>query len=145
MQNQDIAKGADKNQNPSFESFRENEVFKPIYEEMKDRATTADKSVLRRYPDGRLDFEGLTSQIISIIVDLDYNKPITPFEAALVTTVLPGKFRLIEPKQAEIYTKLSPSEKAKLASMVEAGLKEVLNWNAGSGGSAIPGMHSTRR
>jgi hypothetical protein len=140
LQNPDIAKAA-RDKNPSFETFRPNEIHPVSYKEMEDRPGLGQAYRVRRHPDGTLDYKWLANQIIDAMRQAEYNGVILPVQAALLTVVFPLKYRKMEPQQAEILTKLTPSEKELVRHIVEAHEREVLNYNAGQGGSAIPGMH----
>lgn len=130
--------------NPSYESFRPNEVHpQGTYREMEERPGLGTASRVRRYPDGRLDFKWTLNQIIDALRKLNYNGDVLPIEAALITAVLPLKFRMMEPQQAEILTQLSKTEKDALAVILDSWMSEVENWNAGQGGGSTPGRHHT--
>lgn len=142
MQNPEIAKAV--RSNPSYESFRPNVIHGADYKEMTDRPGVSAMSRIRRYPDGRLDYDWVVNQVIDAIHSLEAHENILPIDAALLTVVFPLKFRKMEPRQADILTQLSNSEKAAVAALVESHLAEELNWNAGQGGGSVPGRSVTR-
>lgn len=145
IQNPALAKAQGAQNNPSFESFRNHVVHQPKYKQMgEDRPSTHAMAVMRRHPDGTLDFEWAKNVIIDAIHDAAMPHGVRPVHLALVQVVFPAKFRNMEPQQAEILTQLSGSEKDKLKAMVEAHLKEEENWNSGQGGGSVAGRHVTR-
>jgi hypothetical protein len=100
---------------------------------------------LRRYPNGTLDHKYVAHQVIDVLHKMKDGGNVTDFERALLTLVLPGKFKeLIDPKIAQTMTKLSNDERMMLGIMVEQHLREELNWNAGAGGGSVPGRSSSR-
>ena len=137
MQNTDLAKSS--MANPSYESFRPNVIHEPQYVEMDDRSSTHAMSMMRRYPNGELDYQWAVGVIMDAIHKAERNMYLTPVEEALLTVVFPLKFKITEPQQAEIRTKLSSTEKSDLKEIVEAQIKEELNYNAGRGGGSVPG------
>lgn len=143
LQDPEIAKAAAK-ASPSYESFRKDQIFKPQYKEMENRPSTHAMSMIRRNPDGTLDHNWAKNVIVDAIHNAATPHAILPVHLALLQVVFPGKYRNMEPQQAEILSQLSATEKAKLKDMVEAHLKEEENWNAGQGGGSVPGRHITR-
>jgi len=141
MQNTEIAKAVKKN--PSYESFRENEIHKPQYSSMEDRPSTVEMSRMRRYPNGQLDMGWAARAVCNSIHAAERGENLTPLEESLLTVLFPIKFRKVEPAQAEIRTQLSKTEKKYLRELVEAWLKEELNWNSGLGGGSVPGRSRT--
>lgn len=139
MQGGEMAKAVSK-VNPSYESFRPNQIHKPQYQNMDDRPSTHAMSLIRRYPNGELDLIWAANHIIDALRLMeDHPEAVTPLQDALLTVVFPMKFRKMEPRQAEVRTKLSKSEKESLAEYVKAHLAEVTNYNAGRGGGSVPG------
>lgn len=137
FQNPDLRKG--NAANPSFESFRPNVIHEVQYSEMDDRASTHAMASMRRYPNGELDYQWAVSVIMDAIHKAERGMYLTPVEEAMITVVFPLKYRATEPMQAEIRTKLSSTEKSDLKELVEAQIKEELNYNAGNGGGSVPG------
>ena len=142
MQNTEIAKAA-KQSNPSYESFRPNEIHESKYQDMGDRPSTHAMARMRRGPDGVLDLQWATNVILDAIHKAEYNGYLTPLEESLLTVVFPVKFRMTEPQMAEIRTQLSRTEKAKLKQLVSAHISEEANYNAGRGGGSTPGRTRT--
>ncbi len=138
FQNPAIAK-ADK-VNPSYKVTQNHPVN---YKDMDDRPSIHAMSRMRRYPDGKLDYNWAAQIIIDAIHKAEYNGYLTPLEESMITVVFPIKFRKTEPAQAEVRTQLSRSEKEWLREYVEAQLKEELNYNAGRGGGSVPGRKRT--
>jgi hypothetical protein len=132
-----------KKENPSYESARPNQILPVNYQEMEDRAGSGMHSRIRRYPNGQLDYDWLVAHIVNLVDELEFNKVLLPLDMAMLTVVFPAKFKMMEPQQAEIYTQLSKTEKARLSEMVEAKLKESLNWSGGAGGGSVPGRSVT--
>lgn len=100
---------------------------------------------LRRYPNGMLDHKYVAHQIIDILHKVKDGGNVTDFERALLTMILPGKFKeLVDPKIAQTMTKLSNDERMLISLIVEQHLREELNWNAGRGGGSVPGRSTTR-
>jgi hypothetical protein len=131
--------------NPSYESFRPHVTHQVKYRQMgEDRPSTHAMAVMRRHPDGTLDHEWAKNAIIDAIHNAAVPHGVRPVHLALLQVVFPGKYRNMEPQQAEIFTQLSDSEKSRLKAMVEAHLKEEENWNTGQGGGSVDGRHMTR-
>lgn len=129
--------------NPSYESARDNQIHEPQYSAMKDRPSMVDRSRVRRYPNGELDYQWAMNTVLDALKKAEDGHYLTPIEESLLTVCLPVKFSKVEVAQAEIRTQLSRSEKAYLKDMIEAQLKEELNWNAGQGGGSVPGRGRT--
>jgi hypothetical protein len=129
--------------NPSYESARSNEIHEPQYEEMKDRAGVNEQTRVRRYPNGELDYTWVMNTIVDSIHKAETGMYLTPVEESLLTVFFPLSFQKVEAAQAEIRTQLSKSEKAYLKEMIDAHLKEELNWNAGRGGGSLLGRSRT--
>jgi uncharacterized protein YqcC (DUF446 family) len=131
--------------NPSYESFAPHQVFTPQYKTLwsADRPTTHAMSMIRRYPDGTLDYQWAKNIIIDAIHKMQYPNSLLPTEMALISVVFPDKFKVMEPMQANILTQFSDTEKYKVRGIVEAQLKEELNYNAGRGGGSVEGRSST--
>jgi hypothetical protein len=145
MQNPALIKATGAQQNPSFESFRAHETYKPNYKTQgDDRPNTHMMSVIRRNPDGTLDYQWAKNMVLDAIHKMSTPADLRPIHQALLTVVFPDKFKNMEPMQAEISTQFSATEKAAVRELVEAQLKEERNWNAGQGGSAVDGMSQTR-
>jgi hypothetical protein len=102
-------------------------------------------TMLRRYPDGRLDIPYVCGKVIEIIHKMKDAGHVTQFEKALLALALPKPFqKLIDTKIAKTMTKLSNEERMLLGLYLSQHLKEELNWNAGMGGGSVPGRGSTR-
>jgi hypothetical protein len=145
VQNPDLVKATGQQVNPSYEAFAPHQRFKPAYKELgPDRPSTHAMSMIRRNPDGTLDYEWAKNVVIDAVHNAATPHSILPVHLALLQVVLPDKFRNMEPQQATILTQLSDSEKSKVREMVEAQLREEENWNAGQGGGSVPGRHITR-
>lgn len=142
---QDPAFAKSQEKNPSYESFRENLQHKPQYRgDMNDtRNTMQDRYLIRRLPSGQLDMLWTANQILLAIKRAEFGEPMTRVEQSLLTVVLPIRFRLVEPQQAYVDTKLSDSERDMLQEYVVAKLKEIDNWSAGFGGGSTPGRTRT--
>ena len=138
--------------NESYESFRPNIVHgSGHYNDMQPgaRADIPEQFRIRRAPSGELDYKWVANQIIDAIHKLEFNgqtgdpnygsASLLPLEVALLTVVVPEKYRKMEPMQAEIMTQLSASEKDVLRAMVAQQIANENNWNAGFGGGAVPG------
>lgn len=146
MQSPEIAKAAVQS-NHSYESFRPNIVHPTgAYNDMEPgaRANIPEQYRVRRYPSGELDYKWMANQIIDAIHKVEFNgktgdpnygsAALLPLECALLTVVFPGKYRKMEPMQAEILTQLSNSEKEVLSAMVGKQMVDEGDWNAGFGG-----------
>lgn len=141
MQSEDVRKTA--KQNPSYESFRDNKVhptaqYNNMWEE-DNRPSTHAMARMRRYPDGKLDYEWAALTVVGAVQKAEEGYYLAPVEESLLTVVFPMKFRMVDPQMADVRTKLSRSEKAFLREIVEGKLKEQLNWNAGYGGGSVSG------
>lgn len=146
IQNPALVKATGAQVNPSFESFAPHSRFKADYNQQKwpDRPTTHAMSIIRRYPDGTLDYSWAKNMVLDALHNLSYSDNILPIHQALLTVVMPDKFRTMEPQQAAILTQFSDSEKSAVRALVEAQIAEELNWNTGLGGS-IASRQMTRR
>lgn len=130
---------------PSWESFRSHQIHEPKHRNLGDDGpSTHAMSVMRRNPDGTLDFEWAKNMVLDAVHNLNYPFALTPVHYALLTVVMPSKYRNMIPQQAEIMTQLSGSEKYKVLALVEAQLKEEENYSAGRGGGSVEGRSQTR-
>jgi hypothetical protein len=101
-------------------------------------------SVIRRNPDGTLDFQWAKNVVIDAVHKMHYPEALRPIDRALLTVVFPDKYQGMMPQEADLKTQLSASEKSKVRQIVEAQLKEEENWNAGQGGGSIEGRSVTK-
>lgn len=140
----DLSKAQKKN--PSWESFREHRIHDgtKYQHQGSDRPSTHAMSVIRRNPNGELDYNWAKHQVINAIHGLQFHGALIPLDQALLTVIFPEKFKAMEPMQADILTQFSASEKAKVRKMVEAHMNEEENWNAGYGGGSVEGRFKTR-
>lgn len=99
---------------------------------------------LRRYPNGQLDVKYVAQTIISLVHKVMDGSNLTDFEKAILTSILPSHFNLMDRRLAGTIAKMADEEKALVALVVEGHLKEELNWNSGRGGGSVPGRHVTR-
>lgn len=129
--------------NPSYESARSNQIHEAQYSDLTDRAGVSDQTRVRRYPNGALDYSWATNLVLDAIHKAETDMYLTPVEESLLTVVFPLKFDKVEAAQAEIRTQLSKTEKGYLKDMIEAKLKEQLNYNAGRGGGSVSGRTRT--
>lgn len=134
--------------NPSYESARDNQIHDSQYGEMVGTSSIHDQSRIRRYPNGELDYQWAMNTILDAIKlaeDTATAATMTPMEESLLTVMYPNRFQKVEQGQAEIRTQLSRSEKAYLKEMLDAQLKEELNWNSGFGGGNTEGRGRTMK
>lgn len=131
--------------NPSWESFRSHEVHKPQYNyQGDDKPSTHMMSLIRRNPDGQLDYDWAKNMIVDAIHNISFPHALLPIHQALLTVVFPNRFRVMEPMQANLQTQLSDSEKAKVKMLVENHLLQEANYSAGrGGGNLIPTRDGT--
>lgn len=146
IQNPELVKATGAQVNPSYESFREHTTYVPNYEVQKfpDRPSTHAMSIIRRNPDGTLDYQWAKNMVIDAVHSMHYPHALLPIHQALLTVIYPNRFRAMEPAQAQILTQFSPSEKDKVRELVEAQIKEEENWNTGRGGGSVEGRGTTR-
>ena len=140
-----FAKANNPKKNPSFESFRDNEIHPVNYKKMDNRASMVDHARLRRNLDGSLDFPGTLLKIMDAVSK--YNRGVmvlTPLESSLLALIIPNKFSPAEAAQADVKVQLSRGEKSQLKEMVEARLKEEENYNAGRGGGSVEDRSETK-
>ena len=144
LQNPGISKsGPQKNQ--SYASFQPNVVNRVEYKyQGQDRPNTHMMSIIRRNPDGTLDFQWAKNMVIDAVHSLDCPEDLRPIHRALLTVVFPDKDRGMMAQEADLKTQLSASEKQRVRKMVEDQLKEEENWNAGRGGGSVDGRGKTR-
>lgn len=146
IQHPEMVKATGAQVNPSWESFAPNTTYEPNYktQPFPERPSTHAMSIIRRYPDGTLDYEWAKNMVIDAVHNRHAPHGLLPIHQALLTVVFPEKFRAIEPMQAEIMTQFSPSEKEKVKQLVVAQMKEEENWNTGVGGGSVEGRSRTR-
>lgn len=130
-------------------SYRSGETHELTYRTPHNDRTIAPRNngctVLRRYPDGRLDIPYVCGKIIDIIHKMKDSGRVTEFEKAILALTLPKQFqRLIDEKIAKTMTKISNEERMLLALHLSQHMKEEINWNAGLGGGSVPGRGTTR-
>ena len=99
---------------------------------------------LRRYPNGQLDIKYVAQTIVSLIHKIMDGGNLTDFERALLTSILPKKFDLMDKKLAGTMARMSEDEKALVALAVQGHVWEEVNWNAGRGGGSVSGRHVSR-
>lgn len=139
------AKEAAKNASPSFESFgphvkhHSNNGIK----EMEGHVHTNDINRVRRYPNGQIDYQYVVSQLIQAVKQLTDTGMVQPLEGALLTIVMPDKFRFMDPAMAKIRTQISDTERDQLKTLFMGKMAEIQNWNGGYGGGSTPGKTIT--
>lgn len=144
LQNPGIRK-AGPQRNASWESFGPHQQHKVEYNyQGQNRPNTHMMADFRRYPDGKLDFEWAKNVVLDAVHNLSYPHALRPIHQAMLTVVFPERFRMMEPKLADLRTQLSAAEKTKLRDIVEAQLLEEENWNAGGGGGSVDGRSKYR-
>ena len=144
IQNPALAKaqGAKPQGNPSY---RTNIQHESKYKTQgADRPNTHMMSVIRRNPDGTLDFQWAKNMVLDAVHNMSYPNALLPIHNALITIVFPERFRQMEPMQADLMTQLSNSEKQQVRQLVEDQLLEEENWNAGQGGGSVDGRAKFR-
>ena len=139
LQNTELAKALSSQTNPSWESFRPHRIHDVQYKDLEERAGSHHMALMRRYPNGELDYIWAKDKVVDAIHKLQTGVGLTPMEMALLTVVLPVHFRMVEPQQAQIMTQLAEGEKSKIAMLVDAHMKAEENWNAGRGGGSVEG------
>jgi len=148
LQNPALIKATGAQVNPSWESFRPHHTHNINYETQKwpDRPNTHAMSVMRRYADGKLDLQWAKNMVLDAIKGSSFEGggAERPVQMALATLILPEKIREVEPRQAEIMTQMSATEKQQVRTLVLAQLAEEENWNAGVGGDSVEGRSKTR-
>jgi hypothetical protein len=141
MQDSELSKSY---KNPSFESFRDNEIHTSDYKEMEDRPSTHAMASMRRYPNGELEYQWAVAVIMDALHKAERGMFLTPLEESMISVVFPEyKSDAADAALAQVRTKLSQTEKENLKMMVEAQLKEEFNYNAGRGGGNTPGRTRT--
>jgi hypothetical protein len=143
FQSEDVRKAAAKPQ--SNPSYRTNIQHESQYKTQgTDRPNTHMMSVIRRNPDGTLDYQWAKNMVLDCIHKMAYPNSMLPWEQALCTVVFPDRFRLMDPMQADLMTQFSASEKQRIRDIVESQLLEEENWNAGQGGGSVDGRAKYR-
>jgi len=138
----DLRKAIQKN--PSYESFAPHRSHNVEYKyQGQDRPNTHMMSIIRRNPDGTLDYEWAKNMVIDAVHNAAHEAGNRPIHMALLTIIFPEKYRKMEPMQADLMTQFGPSEKSKVRQLVEAQLKEEENYNAGRGGGSVEGRSKT--
>lgn len=144
IQNPALIKATGQQVNPSFESFGPHTRHKVGYKlEPETRPNTHAMSIIRRGPDGKLDFDWAKNMVLDALHNMAFPENLRPIHMALLTVVFPDKFQTMEPMQAAILTQFGDTEKTQVRKMVEAAVAEEKNWNAGLGGS-VEDRHVTR-
>ena len=144
MQDPGIAKAGPQN-NPSWESFQPHQVHEVEYGyQGQDRPNTHMMSIIRRNPDGTLDYQWAKNMIIDAVHNMSFPHSLLPIHRALLTIIFPEKLREMEPMQADLMTQFSDTEKARVRQLVESQLNEEENYNAGGGGGSVEGRTKTR-
>lgn len=144
IQNPALVKATGQQVNPSYESFAPHMRHKVGYKlEPDSRPNTHAMSIIRRNPDGTLDYQWAANMVLDALHNMSFPENLRPIHQALLTVVFPDKFRTMEPMQSAILTQFSDSEKTKVRQMVEAQVAEEKNWNTGLGGS-VEDRHVTR-
>lgn len=141
MQEQD-SDGVDKWANPSYESFRPNNIFSVNYVEMEDRPTLNPIATLRRDLNGSLNIPFVAAMVVDSFHKMEDQTPLTPTEMALLQIVFPNEYPSdLEPMQVQMLTQLSETEKEQLIELVEGYLHQESDYAGGNGGGhAIPGL-----
>jgi hypothetical protein len=99
---------------------------------------------LRRYPDGRLDVKYVAHHVIDVVHKAENGGVLTNYEKALLSSILPGKFQLVDQKIAATMARMTDEERMLVALTVLKHFHEELNWNAGRGGGSVPLRNVTR-
>lgn len=142
-QSEDVRKAASQGSD-SWETFRPHQVHDVEYNyQSDDRPNTHMMSIIRRYPDGTLDYEWAKNMVVDALHNEYYEGACLPIHYALLTVVYPEKPRM-EPMAADMMTQFSASEKDKVRQFVEQHMREEENWNAGFGGGSVDGRNKTR-
>ncbi len=141
---QGIRKAGPQN-NPSWESARRHQIHNPEYNyQGQDRPNTHMMSIIRRNPDGTLDYQWAKNMVLDAVHNLSYPHSLLPIHRALLTVIFPDRQRAMEPMQADLMTQFSDTEKARVRQIVESQLDEEENWNAGNGGGSVEGRTKMR-
>lgn len=119
-------------------SYRISRVHHLQYRDMEDRPGISKDSIMRRYPDGRLDYQWAKNMVVDALHNLSTSHALQPLQRAVLKMVLPEIKIDILPSQANLMTKLSQSELDNLRKLVRQHMEEEENWNAGRGGSNVP-------
>ena len=109
-------------------------------EQMRNEGCTP----LRRYPDGRLDVKYVAHHVIDVVHKAENGGVLTNYEKALLSSILPGKFQLVDQKIAATMARMTDEERMLVALTVLKHFHEELNWNAGRGGGSVPLRNVTR-
>jgi len=146
IQNPALVKGKGQQVNPSWESFGPHQRHQTNHSVQKyeDRPNTHAMSIIRRNPDGTLDYAWAKNMVIDAVHGLSQPHANRDIHDALLTVIFPTKIQRMNPSQAQIVTQFSDSEKDIVRQMVEAHFKAEENWNAGRGGGSVPGRSQTR-
>lgn len=132
-------------ENPSWESARRHQIHNPESRyQGQDRPNTHMMSVIRRNPDGTLDYQWAKNMILDAVHNMAYPHALRDVQRALLTVIFPDKYQGMMPQEADLKTQLSASEKSRVRQIVEAQLLEEENWNAGQGGGSVDGRAKYR-
>jgi hypothetical protein len=92
---------------------------------------------LRRYPNGTLDCQYVAQTIVDLVHKIKNSGSLTSFEQALLSTVLPGHFQLVDPQIAATMVKITDDERMLVALSVVKHFNDEKNWNAGYGRGGV--------
>lgn len=102
-------------------------------------------TMLRRYPNGLLDFDYVKHQIVDVLHKLQDGGFVTEMEKAVLALVLPNEFgTLIDKKIAATMARVSTQEKEMLKTLVMQHLQVAANYNTGRGGGFVDGRTSAK-
>lgn len=119
-------------------SFRPSRIHQVKYKDIEDRPGISKMSVLRRYPDGNLDYQWAKNMVVDALHNVATPHALQPIQRALLKMVMPNVEVEMLPAQANLITKLSGTELSQLKKLVNQHMEEEENWNAGHGGGNVP-------
>tara|TARA_R100001244_G_scaffold53662_1_gene46573 strand:- start:14673 stop:15173 length:501 start_codon:yes stop_codon:yes gene_type:complete len=103
--------------------------------------------IFRRYPDGRLDFDYAKHCVLDAIRKAKTGVGLTSQEEAILSVLFPTQFAFVDGGMLahvrSTLLKVTDDEAALVSKIVRAQMAEELNYNAGFGGSSVPGRSKT--
>lgn len=98
--------------------------------------------IVRRYVDGTIDWDSLVARVVEGLFERHRGVILDAHSQALVSLVASDAVEKPDPMTAT-KVRLTAAEKTELRRRVDARLKEMENWNAGTGGGSVEGRHVT--
>lgn len=106
------------------------------------KSSTAPISMLKRFPNGELDYGCASRAVVAALKSAAAGTPMGALEQALLSVLWPDAPSPSDPAAMEMLKTMTEEERAAVAAIAEAKVKEMAAWNAGRGGF-VPGQSKT--